>query len=870
MEQASGNYRYLKIRRWRYPYVSIWQLSSPVVEKSIRTFVGQIRAEVESAAFEMRNWGEHRYHPIRLPRDVIADVTPLRCASGCPTYEYYDWKFTLDQTEIMQLLMGDNLYGDPAVCIRELLQNALDSVELRDLRLQLATKEDAHLFEKADGYWQKDKPGWLVCDGKEQELAVLLKWGEDNGQQFICVEDNGTGMTADVIERYFTRLGKSFYQSPSFRIEQHELRRHGLIATPVSTFGIGILSCFMIADRIQVRTHPGCLSESRKALDIQINGPASLFWTSPGTLEHQGTEITIWLRRDNNRKYLSMNHSKRECFQKLRNYYGYTPKDDIEIDVKNNIIDVGLVAAQHVVWPKYPIHVIPPEGKEWSIDDSLHIKHLATINYSSYCKRLVNWNHPTGHSCKPHWKTIDWVDDGEGVCDDATGTRIRLWFPEIKQAGQSIPDWELEALVEDGASSLTPRVLCKSMYVSNTTQIDGFIPLKLGLGWRAWIDLRGPASPRLTVDRNTAQVPKDTANWEQLLEGVWSRFLVYLQNRNLVRKVLANNWERSVAIPLHAALPPGPSDSLLPNGSTGQWELTMDAFIASIARERNRRCAIDSVRNRAYGLTVEYYDNFDSAFSDNELKGPRNNIEVANMAIARAFALARDIAREKVDSFDFVFKKYCNMIREHKFSFSGFVDVEILETNLLQEAFFPDLSSSWHALGLRALDGNIGDASLTAPARFHFEQNGRRVVFADYRGNTPPELAQYGYDLCFPMTAIPLGRLRETCPEWREDRRYRTLAILPFLSPIITEWMYDQFDDYSKFLPTSALYAFRPATELWYKPFSQWSQSDWNNPGHYSLLWDIGDSTVIAALGVQNRNAMRSVGITFEEFAKLK
>ena len=37
----------------------------------------------------------------------------------------------------MNLLMGEALYGDPELCIRELLQNALDAVELRDLRLQL-------------------------------------------------------------------------------------------------------------------------------------------------------------------------------------------------------------------------------------------------------------------------------------------------------------------------------------------------------------------------------------------------------------------------------------------------------------------------------------------------------------------------------------------------------------------------------------------------------------------------------------------------------------------------------------------------------------------------------------------------------------
>jgi hypothetical protein len=840
----------------------------PAVEKSIRTFVGMIQAEVQQVALEIRNWGEHQHCRIRLPRNVRADVTPMRNASGCSVYTYHDWNFTLDQAEVMQLLMGENLYGDPTVCVRELLQNALDSIELRDLRLQLAAKDGAHPFEEVDGYWLKQKSGWLICDGREQELAVQLKWGEDNGQQFICVEDNGTGMTENVIEHYFTRIGKSFYRSPKFRAEQVELRRHGLIATPISTFGIGILSCFMIADRIQVRTRPGQKSESRPALDIQVYGPGSLFWTSPGTLEHQGTEVTIWLRQDSQRNPLHLNHSKQECFQKLREFFGYVKNDD----VKNNgdridVLDPGLIAAQHVVWPKYPIHVIPPGKKEWTIDASLHIKHLATINNTSYRNRLIKWNLSADSLDKPQWKTIDWTDDGEGICDDATGTRIRLWFPEIKGAGQSIPDWELEALIEDGALQLTPRILCKGMYIADTKRIDDIVPLKLGLGWRAWIDLCGVVSPRLTVDRNTAQIPEDPGYWNRLLEGVWNRFLEHLRNSNLAFKVLANNWKNTLAMSLHAALPYGPSEGWLPKGSAAQWEFPMIAFLASVARENNTRCSIESVRNRAYGLTIDFPNNFESVV-EHELDGPGRKIRVVNLAIARAIALARDIFRNKI-GFEYALTKHCDIVRSYDYSFKDFADVEILETNLLQESFFLDLSCSWPALGLQALDGKIGDATLTAPAGFHFELNGRQVIFADHSGENPLELAQYGYDLCFPMTTIPLGRLRQKCPEWREDRRYRPLAILPFLSPTVVAWIYDQLDDYTKLLPVKELFAFRPATELWYKPFSQWSQSDWKNPGHYSLLWDIGSGAVLAAQGAQNRKAMRKVGISFHNFVKL-
>jgi HSP90 family molecular chaperone len=63
----------------------------------------------------------------------------------------------------------------------------------------------------------------------------------------LIVSDNGAGMDEDIIERYFTKIGESFYRSSEF-LEQD------LGFTPVSELGIGFLSCFMIADKVVVET----------------------------------------------------------------------------------------------------------------------------------------------------------------------------------------------------------------------------------------------------------------------------------------------------------------------------------------------------------------------------------------------------------------------------------------------------------------------------------------------------------------------------------------------------------------------------------------------------------------------------------------
>ena len=55
---------------------------------------------------------------------------------------------------------------------------------------------------------------------------------------------------------------------PEFRREQANMRAKGLICRPISQFGIGVLSCFMIADRVSVRTHAGGPVQERRAIDL--------------------------------------------------------------------------------------------------------------------------------------------------------------------------------------------------------------------------------------------------------------------------------------------------------------------------------------------------------------------------------------------------------------------------------------------------------------------------------------------------------------------------------------------------------------------------------------------------------------------------
>ena len=680
-----------------------------------------------------------------------------------------------------------------------MLQNSLDALELRDLRLQL----------KAKG----GKPFAPVDSLDGHELAATLSWGEQDGTQFLRVEDNGTGMTLQTIERYFTQIGKSFYKSPDFSAEQAELLRHRLISTPISQFGIGILSCFMIADRLSVRTNPG---GGQEATDLEISGPGSLFWTRPGTRNSQGTEVTLWLRSAHR---IPMEHDREKVFTWLRDAFRYRggrkPNDDARRDP-------GFIAARHVVWPKYPVYVQPPGKGGWTIDDRLHIDRLAPIDPKAFRGKLREWDYPIQDGNDPRWSTLNWTDD-QG--DAQSGTRVRIWYP-----AQPVPEleaWELAAFVGPQAQQTLPVLLSQSMAIENVDAIRSCLPLRPEPGYRVWIDLRGRVAPSLTADRKTAR-----AQGLDAALCAWASLASACEGRSETRQSVL--WSRGLLF--------SPRDRPVRTaawfcGGKEQQRLTAAALSATLALDLAR----DLDRDRDLARDIALARDLARALArDLALDLDLDLALTRDLDLARALARARDLAPDLARDLDLAFARAPERLELH--------------SSFLQEAFFPDLPNSWPPLGLRGLDGKIGDATLTAPARIAFDLAGRCVQFSDPSGELPALLARFGYDLCFPISAIPLGRVRRDFPNWREDRRYRPLGILPLLLPAgVAPWANHVATLVHIFAPITSLYAFQPAESLWFKPFADWTADDIQNPDHKSIFWNIATGRVSRRKGMRPR-----------------
>lgn len=128
-------------------------------------------------------------------------------------------QFNMDYVAITNLLMGENLYADKSVVIRELLQNSIDACLLKK---ELSVKKS-----------EKYTP----------EIRIII----DSNKISIC--DNGIGMSKKIIENYFLCIGKSYYTSEAFK-------NTGASFNPISHYGIGFLSCFLLTDKIEVHTVP--------------------------------------------------------------------------------------------------------------------------------------------------------------------------------------------------------------------------------------------------------------------------------------------------------------------------------------------------------------------------------------------------------------------------------------------------------------------------------------------------------------------------------------------------------------------------------------------------------------------------------------
>ncbi|MFE8920751.1 wHTH domain-containing protein [Streptomyces rochei] len=236
-------------------------------------------------AVDVQAGSEPQLEPLQdLPAHATADqVRAAVDTGGKPAYESTDLRFRLADDRIQELLMGEQLYGDPALAIRELYQNALDACRYRGARTEFLRLRHPELAP------------WSGRITFKQDV-------DERGRTYIECVDNGIGMGERELREVFSHAGMSFADLPEYLDERAEWRKAGIENHPNSRFGIGVLSYFMIADDVSVTTcrldregHPG------RRLKVDIAGPGSLFHIRDLGRGHEaGTTVRLYLRSSAN------------------------------------------------------------------------------------------------------------------------------------------------------------------------------------------------------------------------------------------------------------------------------------------------------------------------------------------------------------------------------------------------------------------------------------------------------------------------------------------------------------------------------------------------------------------------------------------
>lgn len=109
-------------------------------------------------------------------------------------------------------ILSNHMYSSPNVFVRELLQNGTDAISARS---------------GAEGF-----------DGGRIDIEV------EKGHRIVFC-DNGTGLTEDEVHRFLAVIGQS---------SKYDLENSRAGGDFIGRFGIGLLSCFMVTDEIEVKT----------------------------------------------------------------------------------------------------------------------------------------------------------------------------------------------------------------------------------------------------------------------------------------------------------------------------------------------------------------------------------------------------------------------------------------------------------------------------------------------------------------------------------------------------------------------------------------------------------------------------------------
>lgn len=274
-------YRLLKHDR---TYIVYARPTKAFLHKAIEDTATQIEAELRLCEELIRRKPLTQSYSISLS-GYKWDVNPFVKRDIRPegnAYEYIDGAFRPNTAKLLEILGGHQLYGESIWAYRELIQNAFDAV-----REQLA--------------WQiinKDLDPKENLPKLKELVAIDLSLVEKEGELWLICRDQGVGMTKGIIEHFFLHSGST--KRHEIKALERECQKRGFSLGRTGQFGIGVLSYFMLADKVVIRTqrelNTGYHSAESVGWQFEINGTHDFGELTRCNTQFGGTELQLRLK----------------------------------------------------------------------------------------------------------------------------------------------------------------------------------------------------------------------------------------------------------------------------------------------------------------------------------------------------------------------------------------------------------------------------------------------------------------------------------------------------------------------------------------------------------------------------------------------
>lgn len=203
------------------------------------------------------------------------DLRKLEWAVSAERFKPVNIRFEFQRRRMFDILADEIYQGDSYVFLRELLQNSIDAIRMRRELIQRRT---------TSGGRHRD-----VGLGFDDAIYFDVEHRED-GDAVVRCRDYGIGMDEYIVRNYLAVAGVSYYQSDEFR-------HLGLKMDPIARFGIGIMSCFMVADTVEIvtRREPQMTAQV-EPLRIEIPAVERQFRIYPAGADVDiGTTVTVYV-----------------------------------------------------------------------------------------------------------------------------------------------------------------------------------------------------------------------------------------------------------------------------------------------------------------------------------------------------------------------------------------------------------------------------------------------------------------------------------------------------------------------------------------------------------------------------------------------